>query len=189
MTDSDLIVLQHAHRKISELLSNEELHKPIKTKIEMKHGRAHSKSSGPTEMGIKSAAVDVRQFLLKNSPIQMGKLLRIIRENVHVSEHATIKEVRRLWTKNTENEDIIGLGGELVLNGESIGNKKLIDLMINGEYFHLDEDKAAKIAYMRGNPALDIAKMNFVMLLHNLIEILRILDEKWIQRLIKNETK
>ncbi len=188
LTKDQLVILQHAHRKIGELGENKDLFSSSSLKISFneKDGLSDSLNS-PSDIVIKAAVSDIRQFWMSNSDIQFNKLYKIIAPHLNSDDLTKLKLFKAAWHKTSETSD----GNvkdifQLILNEESIGNFTLIDYMINGDIMHVEKDKAKKIALMRGTPILGFAKITFTSLLQSMANILFALDHEFISAILRN---
>lgn len=185
MNDKDRILLQHAHRKIAELLENKELYE---TKIAYtaefnSNGDTFTFTSRPSDLSIKAAVADIRHFILQKSPIKMSTLVNIVRQKADKETQAKVDEFKTKWNEalGTKGESL-GFGMELGINEQTITRALLLDVMINGDILHIDKEKSELLAFTRGNSMNAHFTLNFIELLVLFVKLLYHFDVTYISK-------
>jgi hypothetical protein len=187
--DSDIISLKHAHRKIAELIENEELYQTrISYTTEFRNGKeTFGFTSRPSDLSVKAAVADIRHFTAEKSPIFMPKLLRIVRGNIDDESKKKLDDFKLHWNKAVGTKgELLGFGMELQINETPITRKLLIDTMINGDILHLDAKKAELLALTRGNSMNAHFVMAFIDLLILYLKLLAYFDKQFLVKIIND---
>lgn len=99
-------------------------------------------SNEPDEEDLRSFLLLFRQFIANDEPIFINKIFNEC--EISLSEETIISELRQAraeWKKILKN---VG-GVQVIVDGQSLTGEYVLDLWINGYYFHNDADKVAKL--------------------------------------------
>lgn len=187
MTSEQTTILKYAQRKIQELATNEELftHTQLNIHYDEKAGLQQN-STRPSNVAIKAAVADIRQFWMPNSDFQLNKLYRIIAPHLDKVDVERLKEYRKIWHKLAElqgNESLQSI--ELILNEEKWSSYTLLDYMFNGDIMHTEKAKAAKLDLLRDTPMFQVAEMMMIGTLQDMANVLFAIDGEFIVQLLK----
>lgn len=173
--------LKHAKRRIEEILKESAYNQPEKYTISWNAEDKDSivKTQSPSTVKMKALGSDVRLFTAQDSNLNLKKVIDVLKKDASEKDIKTLRSVLKSWNQilNGTNDKS---GLSIVLNGEEISSRQLMDLMNNGEIFHLDTEKADKLALFRGNPSLGLVHFNYMMMLSRLVEILEYLQNNYI---------
>lgn len=162
------------NRKIDALENNTGLRVGISYTNTWKDGSETFKfNSIPSDESIKAAAMDIRHFLAKDSSLTMGKLVRQLRAQEGIDTEK-LDEFYRIWRIRTGDKSPgrAPIGIKLVLNDTDLTLKKQIDLWMNGELFHTDQEKAGLLAEMSFSSFRSTSWMIFVSTIQELAKLL-----------------
>jgi hypothetical protein len=105
-------------------------------------GKLVHTSKEPDEEDLRSYLLSFRKFISKDESIFINKIFNDC--ELSLSDRAIIAELRQArdeWKKSLKN-----VGGlQVTVNGRSLTSEYVLDLWINGHYFHDDLEKAAKL--------------------------------------------
>lgn len=192
MTEDEIKILKHAHRKIIELRENTELFTSLSYSTQInteEHKGSYGFKTRPSPNSVKAATADIRHFMLNKSPILWGKLMKVCLEHSPSEQRDDLRKLGKFWSKETGNSGIeLGMGMGLTLNDKPLTRKELLHLWINGDLMHIDGDASEDIALMRGNPFIGLAELVYIGALQNLAILLFNLDEHFIKPLIEPTT-
>lgn len=191
MTEAEKKVLLRAHRKIQELRANRSLMTRLSYSVNFDDKEQEGDSglqSRPDINSVKAAATDIRHFLMPGSSIVWGGVMKICLKNIPIEKRPDLRLLGRAWSQEAGYRGgNTGLGMKLSLNGKSITRRQLIELWMNGDIFHLDEQETARVAFIRDNPQLHIVEMMFIASLQDLTRLLVILDRHYIEPILQTD--
>ena len=95
----------------------------------------------PDEDDLRSFLVTFRQFILKDEPVEVGRIANILWQRLTGDE----PREHLVRARKRYNAELRTGGIGLVLNDQRLPPELILDLWINGRYFHNDERKAAAI--------------------------------------------
>jgi hypothetical protein len=102
----------------------------------------------PNEEHLRSYLLDFRKFVSESEPIFIYKVFNIAHQHITGEEiAASLINARRSWRDSMSSGDI-----SFVENDSSLEPEHLIDLWINGYYFHEDPAKRAKLEWLSQVP-------------------------------------
>lgn len=167
--------LELARKKISEIRLNEALFVNLKVTFNWKPNEGDSTDfeSFPSKESIKAAAMDLRHFLASGSSINMGVLVKYLREQPD-TDIEKLDEFYKIWREQAglRPTKMAPMGIALNMDGEDLTLKMQIDLWMNGELFHLDDQKTDKLERMKFSSFRDQSWMVFVNALQRLSSLL-----------------
>ncbi|MCA9335356.1 hypothetical protein KC967_00435 [Candidatus Saccharibacteria bacterium] len=179
--------LELAKKKIHDVRSNEALFVNLKVTFNWRPNEGDSTDfeSFPPKESIKAAAMDLRHFLAPGSLINMGTLVKYLREQPD-TDIEKLDKFYRIWREyaGLRSSKTAAMGHALNMDGEDLTLKMQIDLWMNGELFHLDDQKIDKLERMTFSSFRDQSWMIFVNALQHLSGLLIYFDRNF---LIKNK--
>jgi hypothetical protein len=95
----------------------------------------------PDEEDLRSYLLDFRKFTMKGEPVFINWVFGIAHRHItgeQIVQYLT--EARRGWKESMTRGDIA-----FVLNGQALQPELVLDLWINGYYFHADPEKARRL--------------------------------------------
>jgi hypothetical protein len=173
--------LETAHRKIEELKQNKDLSTRISYELKMSTSSpVQSNITGkPHANAIKAAAQDIRHFTMTDSRIHISKVVRILREE-YIEAQDELSAFHKRWKTVWGDRGRDNFGTVYDFNGVELTRKKIVDLWMNGEYMHIDDEKSELVQLLRNTPMLASIELEFIVVLQELAKLLFWLDEKYI---------
>ncbi len=106
----------------------------------------------PQETPLKAFLLTFRHFILRDGPIHIDSIYNLCAVHITDEKYREYLIKSRDFYRNALHSSAI----DLIQNGENISTEYIVDLLINGQYFHSDNDKRkalrelspAKFAYM-----------------------------------------
>lgn len=185
---SDPKLLEIARKKISEIQSNESLFTDLKVTFHWEPYEDDSTDfeSFPRKESIKAAAMDLRHFLAPGSKLNMGALVKYLREQPEI-DLEKLNKFYKIWRNyaGLRPSKTATMGYALNIDGEYLTLKKQIDLWMNGELFHLDDQKADMLERMAFSSFRDQSWLIFVNTLQHLCGLLIYFDRNFLSNNIK----
>ena len=119
----------------------------------------------PNEDSVKSLLMSLRFFLNNDEPLFFYKICNILYLGTNGEIRKEAAQIRKIFSDILHNPPI-----NFVENGKTLSPEKIINLWINGEYFHVDEEKAQTlfdlynsmgdfIKYLLLDPLVQIVKL------------------------------
>jgi hypothetical protein len=184
LTDDEII--QHAIQKIKRIEAKKStlfVRVSYTTKIDEASG-SYGFTSKPADEILTAAAVEVRHFLAERSPLNMGKIKRILDGRLSLKKREDLESYYDTWLnlvglRKTRNV----LPMNLILEGEEVTQLKLIDLWLNGDIFHTDTEKFRTLQKIRDNPFSGLLEMNFIITLIDLAAMLIVLRHQYLDQI------
>ena len=123
----------------------------------------------PDEEDLRSFLLLFRQFVSKNEPIFVE---RIFNDSVRFLESTTLKEeiekAKKAW-----NDSFHKMGAfEAVIDNKELTGEYLLDLWINGHYFHNDSELAAELRRYIATNTMPLVRMQLLAVLPGLTQII-----------------
>jgi hypothetical protein len=174
------------HERIERLKLNSDFFVSINFKLSYKDGLGEKTAlSGPDLKTIKAFVLDFRPFIANDEPVNFFKVCNIIEKSkTDVDLIKKLREARDAWSKLLEKKERIPMGGlRLKIDSEDLLSEKNLNLWINGEYFHLDEEKKMFLEKIQGTPFELVSKFVFIDLLQRLSGVLFWFDKEVISKL------
>jgi hypothetical protein len=175
--------LELARKKISDIRSNEALFVNLKVTFHWKpdEGDSTNFESFPPKESIKAAAMDIRHFLASGSSINMGALVRYLREQPE-TDLEKLNKFYKIWREHAglRPSKTAAMGHALNMDGEDLTLKMQIDLWMNGELFHLDDQKTDKLERMTFSSFRDQSWVIFVNAIQHLGGLLLYFDHNFL---------
>ena len=146
MNDQQIKKLKLFHERVERLKQNSDFF--VNLSLNLKYDRDKGKGvdvifKGPDHKTIKSLLLDFRPFIANNEPVNFNHISNLIER--HISDRvliATLRDIKNAWSTLMQKKDAKPIGGLILkLDNVELLSEKNIDLWINGEYFHLDQDK------------------------------------------------
>lgn len=176
--------LQQAHAKISELRDNKEFFTNMEVSFNWTTGDSDKTiyKSFPPQHAIKAATMDIRIFLQPGTPFIMGSLVRHLRGRSGIDQEK-LEGFYEAWLCQTGEKPGKSAPMGIVLNMDDndLTLKEQIDLWTNGNLFHIDATKAAKLERMHFSTFRNQSWMIFVGTLQNLASLLFYFDKQFLQ--------
>lgn len=95
----------------------------------------------PDEEDLRSYLVDFRMFTMEREPVFIRRIFNLAYCHITPDEYAyRLAEAREQWKESMASGDIA-----FVINGRALQPENLLDLWINGYYFHSEPEKARKL--------------------------------------------
>jgi hypothetical protein len=117
----------------------------------------HYEANEPDEEDIRSFLLLFRRFISQSEPIFINRIfddcLRLLSDDVLKSE---VKMARDSWKKRTSSGPV-----KMLCDGNPISPEYMLDLWINGHYFHDDAKKASELEGLLSRPGSP-ARMQFL---------------------------
>lgn len=140
----------------------------------------------PDEKTLKAFLLDFRHFCSLSSQVDFLTV-----SNSLIKEHrakeldfSKIEKYRDSWKKLLKSED----GMKVEFNGADLDSGKgLLDLMLNGNYFHLDESKSSKLDLIKNTSAETFLLFNFLNLVQKLSGLVISFNSQVVVNLLKHE--
>ena len=142
---------------------------------------------GPDPKTIKSLLLDFRPFIAQKEPVNFNHVANLIEKNVSDSKIIeTLREIRQAWCGLLQKKEVKHFSGfKLVVNNEQLLSEKNIDLWINGEYFHLDDQKRQFLENLKHSPMISFSFYLFLDSIQRLSIALFWLDDEVINKVLK----
>mgnify|MGYP001163367077 CR=1 FL=1 len=165
-------ILKLFNDKTKELHSNSDFFKNLNVSLNVKVGDNSSiKFSGPDKKTLKAFLLDFRHFYAQKSQINFLRVCNLIaKENLTNKELIEkIEKSRAVWNLllKRENEIPIEINDKKLASGDD-----LLNLMLNGNFFHLDEEKNNEVTSALNSPAQSFVMFNFLDLIQRLSGII-----------------
>jgi hypothetical protein len=123
-----------------QIIQDDDLRSSLQIKGEMNQPVAMSHHE-PNEENLRSYLMDFRKFTLKHEPVFINRVLNLAHR--HITGEVLVRnlaDARRGWKESMTHGDIAFL-----VNNERLEPEHVLDLWINGYYFHDDLEKARKL--------------------------------------------
>lgn len=130
-----------------KIIEDEELRSSLQIKGELNQPVAMNYHQ-PDEENLRSYLLDFRKFTMEGEPVFMNWVFGVAYRHItgeHLVQHLT--QARRQWKESMIRGDIAFL-----VNGQTLQPERVLDLWINGYYFHEDREKARKLAAFSNVP-------------------------------------
>jgi hypothetical protein len=159
--------LQLFLKRCSQLLELEYVKQGVRWEIHLFGESEESSNSGkPEEEHLRSFLLLFRQFLSESEPVYIKRIFNdVIRCLVDNELKSIVIETRDLWNSSLRCGPF-----RMIFEEENITPENALDLWINGEYFHSDADKAAKLQKL-GKGQGGLARIQLVTSLPELVQL------------------
>jgi len=192
LTAEEIKSLRLFDKKVRELKENTEFFTNLS--INMRFGDFPSEvtKKTPDKKTTKSYLMDFRLFLLQKEAINFYKVCNIISKpsnNIDSSLKEKTAEARKVWSilydQDCNGIPVSGIGFNL--NQDPISQGDILDLWINGKFFHPTDqkgDKAKKFEVINSHPFVDIMEVQFFDTVIRMSQIIFWLDHNVIKEVI-----
>jgi hypothetical protein len=169
-TDEMLMVFAQRTRELSE---RRLVRKGMNTKLTISWDCVSSllrqKIDQPDEEDLRSYLLEFRQFISKQEPVFLSRIFNECFQNLDSSElQDELKKAQEEWKLVFQK---IG-AFQLVIDDKKLTGEYILDLWINGYYFHNDVDKANELHRYLSNNSMALVRMQFLSVLSALTNII-----------------
>lgn len=186
--------LKTFHDRIERLKANHDFFTNVSWGLDYKEGAGVKMSFiGPDSKTIKAFLLDFRPFILNDEQINFNHISsqifkELVDKNISVSDNSkkALEESRDGWSKLLERRESFAVGGiRLKIDNSDLISEKNLDLWLNGEYFHLSEEKRQIIERFNTTPFGPLSHFVFIDLLQRLSGILFWFDKNVVVEILK----
>lgn len=181
MTDDEIDVLSESSDQIGRLYSEKKwFFKKLSTTLKMnKDGWGESKKDAPDDRSVKSYIVEIRPFLQQDSAINVYRTLNIVMNpdnKVDIKIREKAREARRVWkiVSGDDGKELrAGIG--FVHSGKNVTQREMLDLWLNGKYFHQKdriESEYKELRNLQDNPFIHVFYVAFLKTIQDLSRLL-----------------
>ncbi len=181
------------HKRIERLKLNKDFFVSSRVNINYEKDRGtYTSFKGPDTKTVKAFLLDFRPFVLNDEPINFDHISNLVYKT---SPDNKVKEntakAKDGWNKLLERKKSSPVGGlRLQIDGKQLLSQENLDMWLNADYFHLDENKRDLMTRISSNPMGQISYFVFVDLLQRLSQMLFWFDNKVINPILgKHKSK
>lgn len=116
----------------------------------------------PDEEDLRSFLLVFRQFISENEPVFLPRIFNECFRNLDSSElKDELRKAQEQWKLVFHKIGVF----KLIIDGKKLTGEFILDLWINGHYFHNDLDKANELHRYLGNISVALVRMQFLSVL------------------------
>lgn len=172
------------HKRIQQLKSNSDFFVSSRVDIKYDKGKGiHTVFKGPDIKTVKVFLLDFRPFILNDEPVNFDYISNMAYQLT--SDTATKKNIaksKKTWSDLLERKRETSVGGlRLQIDGQKLLSQENLDMWLNAEFFHLDDDKRDLMERISSNPMGQLSYFIFIDLLQRLSELLFWFDKNVIE--------
>ena len=176
------------HERVEQLRANDDFFKNLSFKLRYEEDKGSRLSfEGPDSKSIKAFLVDFRPFILSGEPVNFYHITSILEKSSLTTElKDKVREAHKVWSELLERKETGPVGGlRLKIDSKNLLSEENMNSWINGDYFHLDEDKRTFLERIKQTPFGGLSHFAFLDLLQRLSGILFWLDKQVILEIKK----
>lgn len=181
------------HNRIERLRGNSDffVNSCVNIKYEKEKG-IHTVFKGPDIKTVKAFLLDFRPFILNDEPVNFDYISNLTYKlALDDISRENIAKAKIIWGGLLERKRETSIGGlRLQIDGQKLLSQKNLDMWLNAEFFHLDDDKRDLMGKVISNPMGQLSYFVFIDLLQRLSELLFWFDKNVVEVLLtdnKNE--
>ena len=141
----------------------------LNIKKDIDSNKINIKISNLDEDDFKSFLLTFRHFVSKKEPIYLPRILNFCIKSLDENELIlNLQKAKASWNETLNNEGEF----KLKMDGEYIAGEEVLDIWINGYYFHSDFDNNKKIRGYLNNKDLLIVKYKLITILPSLVSVI-----------------
>lgn len=191
-------VIKIFHKKAIILKSHEDFFVNLSLKVNYKEGQAGEVIfKRPDDKTIKAFLMDFRPFYIQHEQINFLSICKALefqlRQNDYPKLNDKVKNVRKSWNKLLKrNGDNISGGYQYVMHGKKYNDWEIIELWMNGKYFHPTDKKQQKhkeLQQFSFSPLEQMAFMSFIDLVQKMAQLIIWLDKNVAEEFLKEYDK
>jgi hypothetical protein len=158
----------HRVRMLSERrLVREGMQSRFNLKFDNASRQLRYKLTQPDEEDLRSFMLDFRFFVAQKDPVYIYKVFKACSDYLDSSFYREqLEKAKAEWKRAYVQMGAFGL----VVDGRKLAGQDVLDLYINGHYFHNDVDKAAELRRLNGG-LVPMTRFQFLAVLPDLVNV------------------
>jgi hypothetical protein len=172
------------HKRVERLKSNTDFFVNSRVNIKYEKGKGiYTEFKGPDIKTIKAFLLDFRPFILNDEAVGFDHISNTIYQlTLNTSLREKITKGKKTWSDLLERKHETAVGGlRLQIDGKKLLSKENLDMWLNADFFHLDDEKLGLLESISNNPMGQLSYFFFIDLLQRLSELLFWFDKNVIQ--------
>lgn len=195
LNDNNLESLKAFHRKAQELREHEDFFKKISINLKFGDGKGEIDRNFPDPKTIKALLVDFRPFTLEKEGVNFLRICKTIcdkRNNVDTLLVDKTNEAKIIWVRLLDTGKTNPLVGGIGFNafGKNFKQGEILDLWLNGKYFHPSDQKKQKYKELERvsmHPFSDLLEIDFIDTVQRMSGLIFWLDFNVVERILNDK--
>ena len=187
--------LRAFHSKAEELRENTDFFKSISVTLKVGGNKGEVNKNIPDPKTIKALLVDFRPFTLEKEGVNFLIICKIIcdqRNNIDTNLVEKTKEAKKIWIRLLDTGKTNPLVGGIGFNafGKSFKQGEILDLWLNGKYFHpsdLKKQKYKELEKVSMHPFSDLLEIDFIDTVQRMSGLIFWLDFNVVEKVLNDK--
>lgn len=178
------------HNRLERLRGNTDFFVSSCVNIKYEKGNGiHTVFKGPDIKTVKAFLLDFRPFILNDEPVNFDYISNTAYQLASdITTRENIAKSKKTWGDLLERRRETSIGGlRLQIDGQKLLSQENLDMWLNAEFFHLDDEKRDLMERISSNPMGQLSYFVFVDLLQRLSELLFWFDKNAVEVLLADK--